>query len=332
MSLFDPTVTLSWDKLSTELPQKRKHAQAVVHNDKVYVGSGYCERDELSHEIAAFCLKTNKWEQLPRSETRWFAMAIFENELVLISGKYENGASCKKVAKFKDEDKMWTWPADIMEMTKARMGASATSITAHLLVAGGWDDMKNRVNTVEVYDKHKRQWFKGQSLPKLAAECKTALVDNDSWVFLGGANQYRAVFYASIQAIIKQAVPTIIEESKEEEFNQDGAKEGESRENTAVEENAKQVWISLPDTQNEFSCAAVLGGSLVSIGGSGLMRNSKAIYAYISHTNSWLRIGEKPEEICRAVAVTLNNGSILVLGGVDKNKGLLSTVYKCSLR
>ena len=86
-----------------ELPQKRKHAQAVVLSGKVYVGSGYCESDELVHEIAVLCLQTNQWEQLPQSETRWFAMAVYENDLVLISGKHRNGKECTRVAKLKEE-------------------------------------------------------------------------------------------------------------------------------------------------------------------------------------------------------------------------------------
>ena len=325
-------MSLSCNKLQAELPQKRKHPQAVVHNDKVYVGSGYCETDELSYEVAAFSLTTNEWEQLPKSETRWFAMAVYENDLVLISGKRRNETSCTRVARFNEEDQMWMWPDDITEMPSARMGASATALTSHLLVAGGWDDTRNRVDTVEVYDKHKRQWFKAQPLPKLAAECKTAVADNDVWFFMGGANQYRAAFYASIRAIIKQAVPSIMELSSDEVSTQPAsAVEGDGDPvNPSAESN--QLWKILPDVPYEFCSTAIMGGSLVSIGGSGFLRNSRLIHAYNPHTNTWLKIGETPEECCRAVAVTLSSNSVLVLGGVDRNKSLLSTMYNCSLR
>lgn len=323
-------MSLSWNKFK-ELPQKRKHAQAVVHNDKVYIGSGYCESDELAHEVAAFCLKTNKWEELPRSDTRWFAMAIYENDLVLISGKYIDGKSCTRVAKLNKEDCKWMWPDDITEMKTARMGASAASIASHLLVAGGWDNTRNRVNTVEVYDKHKRQWFKAQPLPKMAAECKTALVDNDVWFFMGGANQEKAVFYASMQAIIKQAVPQIIENPNQNP-GENSAQDEESDEGQQdMTTESDLVWKTLPDAPHEFCCAAVLGGTLVSIGGTGFLWNSKVIHAYNPHTNAWLKIGEMPEDRCRAVAVPLNDASILIIGGVDGKKRLSSIVSKCTL-
>ena len=323
-------MSLSCEKLSTELPQKRKHPQAVVRNDKVYVGSGYCENDEQSYELAAFCLNTNEWEQLPKSETKWFAMAVYDNELVLISGKCRDETSCRRVARFNERNQTWMWPDDITEMQSARMGASATSLTHHLLVAGGWDDTRCRVNTVEVYDKHKRQWFKAHPLPKLAAECKTALANNDVWFFMGGANQYKAAYYASIRAIIKQAVPSIMETSSDEADTKPAATEEGGGDPT---DPSGELWKNLPNVPNEFCSAAILGGGLVSIGGSArFFQNSKLIHAYNPHTNTWLKIGEMPEECCRATAVTLNSSSVLVLGGVDRNKSLLSTMYKCSLQ
>ena len=295
----------------------------------MYVGSGYCENDEQSYELAAFCLNTNEWEQLPKSETKWFAMAVYDNELVLVSGKRHDETSCTRVARLNEENQTWMWPDDITEMQSARMGASATSLTHHLLVAGGWDDTRSRINTVEVYDKHKRQWFKAQPLPKLAAECKTALADNDIWFFMGGANQYKAAYYASIRAIVKQAVPSIMETSSGEAGTQPAAAEEDGGNPTNP---SGELWKSLPNVPNEFCSAAILGGSLVSIGGSGFFQNSKLIHAYNPHTNTWLKIGEMPEECCRATAVTLNSSSVLVLGGVDRNKTLMSTLYKCSLQ
>ena len=77
-------MSLSCEKLRTELPRKCKHLQAVVHNDKVYIGSGYCENDEKSYELAAFCLNTNEWEQFPKSDTKWFAMAVYDNNQTFV--------------------------------------------------------------------------------------------------------------------------------------------------------------------------------------------------------------------------------------------------------
>ena len=316
-------MSLSWSRFK-ELPQKRKHAQAVLRDNKIYIGSGYCESDELAHKVYAFWLKTNEWEELPRSDTRWFAMAEYENDLVLISGRYIDGKSCTQVAKLNEEDRKWMWPDDITEMRTARMGASAASIASHLLVAGGWDNTKNRVNTVEVYDKHKRQWFKAQSLPKLTAECKTALVDNDVWFFMGGANQEKAVFYASMQAIIKQAVPQIIEKLNQEPSAQDEESNEKSQQDITTESDL--LWKTLPDVPHEFCCAARWHACLY-------WRDwfSVEIHAYNPHTNAWLKIGEMPEDRCRAVAVPLNDASILIIGGVDGKKRLTSTVINCTL-
>ena len=51
-------------------------------------------------------------------------------------------------------------------INKARAGAVAASIAFSIVLAGGYDDSRNRIDSVEVYNKQWNMWFRVSNLPQ----------------------------------------------------------------------------------------------------------------------------------------------------------------------
>ena len=307
-----PTATLEWTQ-APDLPNGRRHPQAVVHNNKAYVGGGYSGTDELDHQVYVYDLGTDTWDTLPSSPTRWFAMTIFNDKLVLVGGKEKDEATCtNKVASFDEEEQVWVQDR-ITPMPTARMGSSAVVHASYLIVAGGWDDTRFRLSTVEVCDREKNCWYMGAPLPQTAAEMKQALGNNGTWFLLGGANQGKSVFYTSLQTLVEKAMQPSVDSA-------------------TAQDPTDPVWRSLPDTPYHFSSAAIFGSCLLALGGkrSHIEVFTSAVYVYIPHTHSWLQIADMPLRQCRACAVTLPSGELLVIGGKAKDSSSQRVVHKCA--
>ena len=199
MNLLDPTMELHWEQLP-DLPEGRKHPQVVELNGKVYVGSGYAAKEDSSHMVYAYNLETREWETLPKSETRWYAMTVFEGKLLFLGGKTQDGTITSKVYSFKESDTDGKWISNCIPqmLDPPRCASSAVSVMSHIVLAGGYDTTRFRANIVDVYESHNSQWFRSKPLLRKAAEIKTALLNGDMWYLLGGANQAKEVYCTSI--------------------------------------------------------------------------------------------------------------------------------------
>ena len=298
---------LQWKKCSP-LPRPLKHMQAIELNDKMYVGSGYAPTEGASYLVHCYIPATDKWEEEEplKSQTRQFAMASFNDTLLLIGGTKQDGSINSEIQYLcQDGREIKFYSDDIMpRMPTARAGAVATSLAFNLIVAGGYDSSGNRLSTVEVYDSRSKLWSKTASLPQKCAEMKTAVVHGDLWYLLGGSNQSRSVLSASMKEIIEAsgAGPT-----------------------------SSDVWEKLTNVPHEFSCVSFFGGNLISIGGSSSFIGNtffKNIYVYNSNKKIWICVAELPIQLSKSTAVALANGDLLLMGGRNRDGQELNTVLK----
>ena len=291
---------LQWKKCSP-LPHPLKHMQAIELNDKIYVGSGYAPTEGASYLVHCYIPATDEWEEEEplKSQTRQFAMASFNDTLLLIGGTKQDGSITSEIQYLcQDGREIKFYSDDIMpRMPTARAGAVATSLAFNLIVAGGYDSSGNRLNTVEVYDSRSKLWSKTASLPQKCAEMKTAVVHGDLWYLLGGSNQYQSVFSASMKEIINSGTSSV---SKDEA--------------SGAGPTSSEVWEKLADVPHEFSCVSFFGGNLISIGGTylRLLRTttafSKNICVYDSNKKIWICVAELPIPLSKSTAVALANG------------------------
>lgn len=296
------SASLDW-KPCSKLPHPRKHLQAVEHQGKVYVGSGYGRTNEENFKVYCYLPEDDQWEEVGEAETCCFAMAVFNGEVVLLGGKERDKSFSKRIqvltpeGKFEDSTK-------IAAMLSARAGSVATSLPLNLIVAGGYTKGNSRVSLVEVFNRCSKTWSRAADLPRTCAELKAAIADGDKWYLLGGSYQYNEVFTASLQDL-------------------------------SVGSN--KSWTSLTNFEYNFSFVSHFGGCLVAMGGEqeklfgARLEYSTRIYVYNSSQGLWVHVGNLPLELARSAALVLSSGELLIVGGRNSSEKELDIVYRCKI-
>ena len=275
-----------------------RDAQAVVLNNKVYVGGGLTGDVTAAANVYTYDLTTDTWETL-QSPTRFSALTTYHNKLLLAGGEETStGQTTNQLWVFEEGEQTWTQPLPPMPVRRWR--ASAVSYQDYLIVAGGYN-----LNTVEVFDGH--QWVTADLLPKRCYFMKSTSHDGHYYL-MGGYDQGTSVFYTSLQSLVEKATqhpPT-------------------SPSNT----DQPSVWKTLTDTPHQHSSTTILGRALVAVGG---WPNQSSLHLYFPLTQSWLAAGEMPlEDIYGTCTVTLPTGETMVIGGWTRDYSPL--VYKARVK
>ena len=312
VNLLHPKVSLQWSQCS-DLPQPRKHAHVVCFEGKIIVGSGFtddetADRTLYSHPVDLAADDVWNGTDIPRAETRWFSMVVFDGLLTLIGGVDEAKKATNHIACLDSAKQEWTLDK-VPPMPTARNSSCAVSTHFHLVVAGGFDDTRFRSDAVEVYDNHKKQWFQSHPLPKPCSDMKSTLVDGDLWYLVGGANQGKTVLYASLCSIIDHALSSQSSLCKK-----------------AASPVARPIWMCVRDAPYEFSSVAFFGNCLVAFGGDKARRQ---VSVYVPHKNAWFAMSDLPGGVSRAASVVLDSGELLLLGGRGNRGPQTALVQKC---
>lgn len=316
--LLEPTASFEWTQCSP-LPQPRKHLQAIEVKGQVYIGSGYGRTDEVSYEVYCYVPATNQWNASSNSLTCCFAMASFDEKVVLVGGKEKNGKFSQRVQVLMPDGKFEN-SEQIQEMPTARAGSVAASLAFNMVVAGGYISDKYRTKTVEVFDRLSKMWYHAADLPKPCAELKAAIAHGNQWYLLGGSNQYKEVFTISLQELegpIHRALSNA------------------SSENGEDSSDPMEKWKTVANLPYDFSFVSVYGGCLVAMGGEKEKilgsEYSPRVYVYNHSKNEWLYITDLPSGRSKSVALSLPTGELLVIGGRSSAGRELDSMYKCKL-
>ena len=275
-------------------------AQAVVLNNKVYVGGGCTGDVTTAANIYTYDPTTDTWETL-QSPTRFSALTTYHNKLLLV-GREETstGQTTNQLWVFEEGEQTWTQP--LPPMPTRRKDASAVSYQDYLIVAGGWNPNDGYLNTVEVLDG--QQWVTAELLPERCYFMKSTSHDGHYYL-MGGHFQDTSVFYTSLQSLVEKATqhpPT-------------------SPSNT----DHPSVWKTLTDTPHQYSSTTIFGGALVVVDG---WPNQSSLHLYFPLNKSWLPAGEMPLGVCRTCTVTLPTGEMMVIGGWTRDIVYSPLVYK----
>ena len=277
-------------------------AQAVVLNNKVYVGGGYTRNNTTAANIYTYDPTMDTWEML-QSLTRYSALTTYHNKLLLVGGEETStGQETNQLWVFEEGEQTWIQP--LPPMSTRQEGASAVSYQDYLIVAGGCNPSVGLLNTVEVFDG--QQWVAADPLPKRCSFMKSTSHDGHYYL-MGGYAQDNAVFYTSLQSLVEKATqhpPT-------------------SPSNT----DQLSVWKTLTDTPHEHSSTTIFGGALVAVGGR--PRQSR-LHLYFPLTQSWLPAGEMPLGVHVTCTVTLPTGEMMVIGGETRDYSPL--MYKACVK
>ena len=274
-------------------------AQAVVLNNKVYVGGGCTGNNITSANIYTYDPTMDTWETL-QSPTRCSALTTYHNKLLLVGGlETSTGQETNQLWVFEEGEQTWTQP--LPPMSTSRWGASAVSYQDYLIVAGGFN-----YNTVEVFDG--QQWVAADPLPKSCYSMKSTSHDGHYYL-MGGDHPSTSVFYTALQSLVEKATqhpPT-------------------SPSNT----DQLSVWKTLTNTPHQCSSTTIFGGALVAVGGC---LNQSSLHLYFPLTQSWLPAGEMPLGVHYTCTVILPTGEMMVIGGDTRDTPCSQLVYKACVK
>ncbi len=267
-------------------------ACAVVLNGKVYVGGGNAG-SEVSEEdtliIQVYTPGSDGWSRLPECPVKWFAIAVLNQQLVLVGGISHGHILQSTVLVWDSTSQRWTTPYP--NMPTAQWLPAAIGYQQFLVVAGGIDT--SSLTTVEILNSSTKQWSTASPLPIGCHRLTPALV-GDTLYLLGGeldSSSNKQVFSISLPAFVSHA--------------------------TSTSRAPPPAW-EVTDTDLTYSTAVSLHNSLLAVGGMDDQgRRSSAISLYNPQTRQWTKVGDVPAALYRVSCTILSSGELLVLGGTD---------------
>lgn len=268
---------------------------------KVYVGGGQTGLDNDSDcIIMEYDTYSEEWAMLPPYRTCDFAMAVINDQLVLIGG-VEEGSVSNILSMWNTDIRKWTHPYP--EMSTARYHCSAFAYNEWLVVAGGLADGYG-LSSVELLDTYKKEWYSGPNLPVLWVDMKTA-VAGDRCYFMGNGWATDDVYSVSIPALIAHS----------------------SSNNSDV-----QIWKQITSLPMDESAPLSINGFLLAVGGRD--NDSRAvtdIHLYQPNTGEWVKIGDLPSPRCDCSCTTISNRELFIAGGSDNNNSWQKRIDKATI-
>jgi serine/threonine protein kinase len=174
-----------------------KGAQAVFLKDTVYIG-------RTTSHIWSFDTKGLKWKKLSQeSPLKNYALAAYQDQLVLIGGSTNDGKISSDVLVYQDEK--WT-PGVIPSLRESRENASALGVDIYLVVIGG-SSIKRRTSlmfmgpaittfNIDIYTS-KDGWRECPA--KLKQPFQVQPLAKDGYLYLADS---RSVYYSTIRELL----------------------------------------------------------------------------------------------------------------------------------
>ncbi len=258
-------------------------------NGKVYVGGGEADRDE-EFIIQVYSPERNGWSQLPECPVKWFAMAVVNQQLVLVGGRSRDGHDQSAVVVWDITSQQWTSPYP--NMPTAQESPAAVGYQ-HFLVVAGAVSGQSFLTTVEILDTSAKQWYTAAPLPVRCVGFTPALV-GDTLYLLGG---WSGIATAPSKQLFSTSLPALVSHA------------------TSTPHAPPPTW-EVMETELDLSTAVSLHNSLLAVGGrNDRGRCSSAIHLYNPQTKGWTKVGDVPLELPHCSCAVLPSGELMVLGG-----------------
>ncbi len=263
--------------------------QSVVIGDTVYVGGGDARYDR--DRCTVMKLEQDQWTNLPEYTVKYFAMTSLANRLVLVGGRnLRNNKPTNQLAVFESGE--WTRPYPPMNI--ARFSSTAVSFNNHIIVAGGHDDNRRAISSVEVLDVASRRWYIAQSLPNPRSVLKSTLIGNTLYLMGGGdyIGLNKTVYHVDLNELVAKAHSNL---------------------------DTPTPWQTLQEVPLVLSAPLSIGRSLLAVGGRDDRANpSSSIHLYQPDTRRWVKVGDLPTAQYTCTCSVLPSGEVIVAGGQTK--------------
>ena len=319
--------------------------QSTVINGKVYYGGGFCCDDDDEYNLHCYDPSQDIWTTLPTLPVCKFGLGQVKGELVTVGGMKRTGEQSignEHSNQSGDEpdtsedsgyeyvvtndvnvfdESTQKWKQSNPPMPTGRSSAAVLSHPSCLVVAGGGLASEEFTDTVEIYNINTSQWSSTDRLPQACAVL-TGAVHNNTGYLMGGFNGemlLNDVYTVSIDKLISNAVS--VDQPNDDIKSINEAPEGDL------------TWKVVANTPDYFPSAVAISGMVLAIGGADSSSEpTKAIFAYSQSMDSWIYIGDLPTPVANAAISTLSPTEFIVIGGLDENDEIISTVYKVTVQ
>ena len=269
--------------------------QSVVVEEKMYVGGGYTKLGDKK-VVMEYDTHSEQWATLPPYKTCHFAMTVIHNQLVLVGGLKDSYQRSKQLGVWRAASNEWVHPYP--NMPTARYSGSAVSYETWLVVAGGFDEGRNDLTSVQVLNFDSKQWYTAPPMSTGWNSMKTARV-GDIWYLMGGAI---GRFYTN--KVYSVSLPVLISQLKSKSSSNRGA----------------QIWNEVSELDVTQSAPLSISGSLLSLGGWKDDKNTTTIQLYQPESGKWLKVGDLPSPRRLCTNEMISEREILVAGGSNKTR------------
>ena len=265
------------------------YPEAVVLNEKVYVGAGTSDRFGTNAMVMVYNIPTDKWTSLPEYDCYWFGMTSVDNKLVLVGGVIQGSQTRTNQLGAWNED-LNCWTHTLPSMPTPRSGPTvATYKNRWIMVVGGFDLRYAYHSTVEVLDTLTSYWYRASSLPTRQYKMSSTIIGN-MWYLLGG--------YISAEST--HCVCICIDDLIHDAVFQ-------------TPSSQSCTWQVMPNVPASKSTALDLNGALVAVGG----KHCSHIHQYKPSCKKWVIVGELTSSRRECACVVLPNGEIFIAGGIS---------------
>ena len=280
------------------MPGAMVRPQSVTVDTVVYIA----ERDWPSGVIIRYDLHSQQWMEPLQYQYLYCGMTTVSSQLVMVGGKdVSTVKTTNRVAVYSPSQRSWSQPYPPLK-TPRRLPAVST-YHQHLVVAGGRDDSKTDLATVEILNTSVShcQWLSAIGLP-VSCRRMSATITHGALYLLGGSLD-KKVLSVSLSALTETDKPPA-------------------------------QWCTLPDAPLGYSTAIAVHGSLLAVGGSHGGQRSSAIHVYDQEKNVWNKVGDLPTKRQDCACCLLPSGEIVVAGGQDRNgwTSRMDVAYQDSMR
>ena len=288
---------LSW-KLCNPAPDQ------MLRGSTTECGSMAYFRPNASSKVYSYNSDTEVWSTLPDCFRMYFTLTVANGHVTAVGGRSQPQRQFTNtlLSLVPREGGKWKWVEHFPPMPTKRVFTAVVCSGKALVVAGGWVEENNGLNTVEVMNIDTQQWSTASSLPH-SLYYATATVCGDKLYLTAGWDEKRdtkSAITCSLSALLQS-------------------------------QTTESVWHTIAPLPVTDSTCVMLNGQLLAVGGRDSDQNySNTIYSYNTQMNSWEIISHMPTPRSWCLLAVLPRNQLMVVGGEinteKSNKNMLDNV------
>ena len=149
-------------KVLPSMIEKRGFSTAVCIKGEVYVFGGYVDSHKPILSVEKYSCSTNTWNNVGSmlDNRELFSVCAFMDKIYVIGGSFFD--KNRLITSVTDaclvfDATYYKWK-EIVGMSQARRDAASAVFEEKIVVSGGWDNNRNKLNTVQSYDVIGEEW------------------------------------------------------------------------------------------------------------------------------------------------------------------------------